>query len=503
MSGVMLTADRTMMSSYHSSEFLGFGTCIPPYIFPTALYEKIFFPPVKNRDGIPLMAPYALRKIEAKLLDAGIDTKVVDPDHIDDHCDEAEVIGISVMDPFGWGPASSTFSMVLRRGDVFSARYFRQLLESEGVKRAKRNGAKLIVGGSGAWQFEHKKNFVREHGIDCVFMGEAENYLEDIFNKAMNGEELPEFYDAYRGKAPGMDEISEIKHASVNGLVEIGRGCPRGCPFCDVTRRRLRWYPYDKIRRELEVNKKEGVNFGVIHAEDVLLYGTKGVTPDVEKLEKLFSLFEEYYDRVSWSHTSIAAIAAAPEAIEIGKEKFLKNQDWFGVEIGIETGSPRLIERSMPAKAKPFEAMEWQELVHRSMGILHDSSIVPACTLIIGLPEEREEDIIATIDMMDDLRDMRSLIVPLFFVPLGRLRDENWFHVDELSELQIELLKSCLNHSIRWAKDLARGYNKGHLYSPLLNFSLESFIGFMEFIAKRKRFIKTKSIINGGIAPEA
>jgi hypothetical protein len=88
---------------------------------------------------------------------------------------------------------------------------------------------------------------------------------------------------------------------------------------------------------------------------------------------------------------------------------------------------------------------------------------------------------------------------------MGRLKNEDWFGADELSDIQIELLKKCLTHSIRWSKKAARGYNKGHLYSPLLNTTLVGFIDLIELIAKRKKlliespppgpgYFKTKSV---------
>ena len=100
-------------------------------------------------------------------------------------------------------------------------------------------------------------------------------------------------------------------------------------------------------------------------------------------------------------------------------EIILQKQTWWGVEIGIETGSPEIAKKIMPAKAHPFSAENWHDVVVEGMGLMHDNKLVPACTLIVGLPEEKEEDIIKTMDLVDDFKGMRSLIVPLFFVPLG------------------------------------------------------------------------------------
>ncbi len=483
MSEIVLTADKTLMSDHHGSEFLGFGTCIPPYILPTSIYKILFFPSIKtNKIGEPIAAPYGMRKIESALIDRGFDVRVLDPRYIDKGLKDAKVLGISTMDPFGWGPASSTFARILKRGDVFASRAFKELL-----KQANRYDVKTIVGGPGAWQFKYAPEFLDENKIDCVVYGESDLAIQEFAASVLNGDELPKFYDIPNSQAPSLDEISDIKAPSINGLIEIGRGCPRGCPFCEVTLRKLRWYPLDKIERELRTNTDFGVERGIIHAEDVLLYGVKGVVPSIDKLAPMFDLFSRYYKVTSFSHLSIASINACPEAIELANEKFLKHRPgrWFGTEIGIETGSPRLIEKTMAAKAKPFDPKDWQELVKNAFGILHDNSIVPVCTLISGLPEETEDDTIKTLELMDDVREYRALIVPLFFVPMGKLKDKDWFSAEDITEPQIELLKKCLSQGIYWSKDLVKGYSE----SPLVNFALSSFVSLLRFIGKRKGLI--------------
>ena len=79
---VLLTADRTLMSNYHSNEFLGFGTCAPPNFIPDFLYSFLFFPPIKTNHGLPAAAPYGLRKIEAQLLKEGFDVVTVSPEQL-------------------------------------------------------------------------------------------------------------------------------------------------------------------------------------------------------------------------------------------------------------------------------------------------------------------------------------------------------------------------------------------------------------------------------------
>ena len=487
---VLLTADRTLMSNHHHNEFFGFGATTPPNVVPEWLYKQLFFPPMKTNTGVPVEAPYGLRTVEAQLMNEGFSVLTVDPDHLNRYIDEAEVLGVHVMDPFGLGPASTTFARILRTGETYTAKYFRTLLEKPEVERAKKRGLKIIVGGPGAWQFKCRPRFLEEHGIDCVVEGEAEKVVGKLFRRALNGDELPRFYEVDVRKAPSLEEIPEIKNPSVNGLVEIGRGCVRGCQFCSVTLRPLRWYPYEKIEKELKVNAEAGIRCCILHAEDVLLYGSKDTQPYREKVLKLQKLTKKYYDDVGWSHTSMATVASDPELLEKVAEIIVDgNQEWWGAEIGIETGSPELAKKVMPAKAHPFRAEDWPEVVKTAAGVMSDSNLIPACTLIVGVPQETEEDIIKTIELIDDLQDFKSLIVPLFFVPMGRLKEEDWFRAEDINPLHEELLIKCLRHSLYWAKKImAKSYFKGGgLRGPFLNFLSWFFVRRVERRARKLR----------------
>ncbi|MBC7131409.1 B12-binding domain-containing radical SAM protein, partial [Candidatus Bathyarchaeota archaeon] len=449
---VVLTADRTLMSDYHHNEFVGFGTCAPPNVIPDWLYSWLFFPPIKTKDGMPVAAPYGLRKIEAQLLMEGFDVVTVDPDHLAKYLDDAKVLGIHVMDPFGLGPASSTFAAILKK-EPFLAQYFRRLLEKPEIRKAKRRGLKIIIGGPGVWQFKYRLNFVRKYGIDCIVEGEAEKVIGKLVKAALNDGNLPQYYEVSVEETPSLEEIPEIVAPSINNLVEIGRGCCRGCKFCSVTLRPLRWYPYDKILGEIEVNRKLGSG-ACLHAEDVMLYGSKSTIPDDDKLIKLHETVLEKCDGIGWSHCSLATVASKPKLFTKISEIILQKQSWWGAEVGIETGSPELAKKIMPAKAHPFKPEEWPEVVRTGMGLMHDNKLVPACTLIVGVPEETEEDLIKTIELVEDLKGIRSLIVPLFFVPMGRLKDEDWFKETEMNPLHTELLIKCLKHDLHWIDSL-------------------------------------------------
>ncbi len=310
---------------------------------------------------------------------------------------------------------------------------------------------------------------------------------------ALEDRVLPKYYQVPFSELPSMDDISEIKNPSINGLIEIGRGCPRGCSFCSVTLKPLRWYSLERIKKEIKVNvNKRNLNAGLLHAEDVLLYGSNSVTPNREKILDLHRLAKKYYKNLHWSHTSIASITTDRKLMQELHDLLIDDyQTWWGVEIGIETGSPRLIKKAMPAKAKPFKPEEWPNIVKEASGIMMDSNLLPACTLITGLPQETEDDTLKTIELVDDLKWFRSLIVPLFFVPMGELQDKDWFKREELSELQKELMIKCLSHDLRWARDILEWYLEGKRFAPILKNLYKMFIWMVERKGRQIRLFES------------
>ena len=125
-------------------------------------------------------------------------------------------------------------------------------------------------------------------------------------------------------------------------------------------------------------------------------------------------------------------------------------------------------KKIMPAKAHPFSPDKWYDVVVDGMGLAHDYKLVPACTLIVGLPDEREEDINKTMDLIDDLKGIRSLIVPLFFVPLGHLKSEDWFTKTKLNKRHRELLIQCAEHDFYWVDDLLDWSFQGKWYQRIM-----------------------------------
>lgn len=467
---IVLTTDRCMMSNHHGKEFIGFMATGPAIGLPEKLWMWIACPKMKvDSIGRPWQAPYGLRKIEAKLVDEGFKAAIIDPDYLHLHLKHAKVLLLSHHDYFALGPPSSEWWFITRREPV-NRKSFIALMEKPEIREAKKRGLKIIAGGPAAWQWLWNEDLWAKWGVDTVFDGEGERLVVDLVERALNNEPLPRYIYAGPRDTPGLDELSVIKGASVNGLVEIMRGCPRGCKFCSVTLRPLRMIPLEFIEKEIIVNVKNGVDAGILHSEDVLLYGADGVKPRPEPLFKLHEVALRHYKGLAWSHASLAAIVYAERNYKLVSRltDYIyshANQDYLGVEVGIETGSVRLAKIIMPAKAAPYPAEQWPEIVEEAFQIMHDNRIVPAATLILGLPEENEDDVYATLELLDRLKHYRSLIVPMFFVPMGYLKNKDWFKDIHVTRAHIEVMVACLKHSLKWAYDIMNSfYMKGPQY---------------------------------------
>jgi radical SAM superfamily enzyme YgiQ (UPF0313 family) len=466
---IVLTADRTLMSEYGGGIFMGFSACVPKGLIPDRLYFSLFCPPVKvNEDGSVEVAPCGTRKVEATLLDHGFrreDVIVAHPEHLDKVVGPCtKVLGVTENDPLGIGPATSTFTGIFG-GEAYMAIKFRDLLNDPSVKKFK---PKVIVGGPGAWQLEDGETR-KKLGINCVVIGEGERVVPSIFENALNGEELP---GVVYGEVVSVEEIPVIKGATIDGIVEIARGCGRGCDFCVPTMQRYRCLPISHILKEVEVNVKAGRQ-PILHAEDVLRYDAKGIAVNGDAVIKLFRSVKEYpgVKGVSVSHFALASVASAPDVIEeISNILEVDENHWLGVQTGIETGSPELIRRHMLGKCKPFRPEDWPQTVYNAFEILARNYWVPCATLILGLPGETEKDVEYTISLIEKLRPFKSLIVPLFFVAMGGLKGKaQSFKVEDMTIKHTMLLLECWEHNLKWAPTLIGEWTDLSIKNPILH----------------------------------
>ncbi|MFB3889972.1 MAG: radical SAM protein [Candidatus Bathyarchaeia archaeon] len=465
------------MSEYNGGIFLGFSACIPRGLISDKLYFSLFCPSVPvNEDGSVDLAPCGTRKIEAALLNNGFsreDIIVAHPEHLDKVVSSnTKVLCITENDPLGKGPATSTFTQLFG-GEAYMTVKFKEILNHPSVQKYK---PRIIVGGAGAWQLEDAAAR-RALGIDCVVVGEGEKAISSLLSEAGMGTQL--LPEVVYGPVVEEPDIPTIQGGTVDGIIEIARGCGRGCAFCLPTLQRYRCLPVESILKEVAVNLKFGRN-PLLHAEDVFRYKAKGFEVNKPAVRELFERVYRYsgVKSIAISHFALSSVASAPDLVEDLSSIVEAGEDseWMSGQCGIETGSPKLIRNLMAGKAKPFEPEEWPQVVENAFHILKDNNWVPVTTLIIGLPGEEEEDVQLTLNLVSILKECKSLIVPLFMVEEGGLKGRApSFSVDKLSRKQGELFLRCWEHNLDWSGDFLEEYfvtqGRGKGYGLRLVFS--------------------------------
>ena len=439
------------MHNYHLSFMAGFLACVPRDSLPNHMrkfIESRFFSEVPNKNGIADLSILALRKIEVYLSDLGYSVVIATPQSASSF--NAKAYLVSAMDPLGLGPATTTMIGLVGGNDPFNKYFFRNL-----VQRIKRTHpqSKVVAGGPGIWEFDISDE-LQALGIDCIVNGPVEAFSKTFWDGLLKG--------AFPRKA--MTPPSNLRPdprmmrgPSFWGMVEISRGCGRGCQFCDFELMSgFKWIPQEFILKEVEINaKSQYVDVITLLSEDTLRYGTKvGEWWPNYKVVELVKRIAEYGKRIAFTHCTFASALASPRITEeVSHYAGLDEKHLSGFQVGIESGSPKIMAKYMVGKTKPWKPEDWPEVVQQGMGIMIDNYFIPHCTLVMGLADETPSDTVQTIELVDKLRDYPSLILPLFFVPLSVLKDRPFIN-NMMSPEQRELLAICSNHTGRWAKRL-------------------------------------------------
>jgi radical SAM superfamily enzyme YgiQ (UPF0313 family) len=463
---IVLAASTSESSEYLRSTWrqMLLGTLPARYSkFPYYMVDVSWKNEVRD-DGQAVAVPNGLRVVESILLEkfAPEDIAVCYPDQMDLFVgDDTKVIGVHAHNPLGIAFATDVYVHFYGRDTKpINAAEFERLVTHPAIKKHK-NHLKVIVGGPGSWQIE-KKNLQDEWNIDCIVDGEAEDFVLDLFERAVRGEALPRKIE---GKSPRMEDIPTTKNRSTFGVVEVTRGCGRGCQFCSIALRKGRSLPLEHILENVRVQVAGGADTIMITSEDIFLYeqGPRFDT-NVSALKKLFESVAAVpgVKHVVQSHGTIAPIVRNPEVIEeltpvcVNKSTHIHpasthpENRYASVFIGLETGSPRLFNQFMKGKAYPYKAEQWHDVVLKGMEIMNRHNWFPFCTWIVGLPGETEDDTKRSLDLLHALRGAKWVAIPTLFVPLEetRMGANESAKLAKLTELQWEFFFTCWRYNL-------------------------------------------------------
>src|SRR3989441_11222829 len=261
-----------------------------PQKFANTFFNKVSFENESWPDGRAKYVPNGLRMVETLLLReySEADVVVCYLENLEKFIGpETEVVAIHAHNPLGISYATDVYSKIAGKNLIpINAAEFLKIVTHPVIAKYK---PKIVVGGPGAWQLE-RANRLDEFKIDYLIDGEIERVFSDLFKRMMAGDPtLERIIKLPKSTQPTVEEIPVVRHRSTFGVVEITRGCGRGCQFCGPATKVGRSFPLDHILESARVNASEGGNEVLLASEDMFLYEQlPNFETNVPALEKLF-----------------------------------------------------------------------------------------------------------------------------------------------------------------------------------------------------------------------
>jgi radical SAM superfamily enzyme YgiQ (UPF0313 family) len=436
----------------------------------------------RNADGTAACVPAGLRVLEQCLGGAfdPADIAVCYPDDLDRFIGpRTRVVAVSTHNPVGVTFAAGIFASIFGASrDPINAVYARQMFDRINASRF-RADFKVIVGGCGGWQIVQTNSF-DELGVDCVVEGRSESaQTVALFQAAIEGRELPRTVDLPHPVA--RESIQLPNKRTTYGAVEMTTGCGRRCQFCGPDLNPQLDIPKEKIMDAVRANVAGGGRRAALATEDMFIWGqvrtgTPFFFPNREALLDLYGDVASTpgIDYVALTHSTIAPFVVDPKLIA-GLSEILLPKSPYRLPrsrdakkrvliplIGLETGSVRVAKQIMPSKAVPFAIDDWPSVVLEGLRIANENNWYPMLTLMIGSPNETDEDVKATLDLVYEMerRGLFGFLIPSIFTPLPDTRLANArgvAHSHDLSPLQWQLILKCWKFNLqpgqynRWA----------------------------------------------------
>jgi len=452
---VVLVADRTLAADYQIL-FEGMFATMQTTHVPRPLMAGLLAPRVKTDAGRARTAPVGLRRVESALAAhaslSADDVVCTTPEALPKLLGPwTRIVGVSSSDPLGAG-MSNTTTAAFWSGELYSRHWTLAMLER--IRRAKRqHGFRVVFGGAGAWQWNARPGQAERYGIDTVFEGYFEDGGPQLFADLLDGADAPARAAA---GGTGGEAIRPILGASQLGVVELSRGCGRGCSFCTIARHKMHHLPPETILADLQTNVAAGVRNVVNGSEDFFRYGSNTVRPNFEALRSLLEQMRRVgelgFMQIDHANVSSAVQLGVEELREIRRLlTWQKRSDYLWVNMGLESANGHLVARSARGKMAPFGPDEWEPVVREAADKMGRAGFFCVFSVILGLPGETPEDVERTLRLVEDLTAGPAVVFPVFYEPLPEevAAGAERFSVQSMTEAHLRLFAACYEVNFR------------------------------------------------------
>jgi radical SAM superfamily enzyme YgiQ (UPF0313 family) len=283
---------------------------------------------------------------------------------------------------------------------------------SEILKEVRSRGVMTVVGGPLATVEEETLDGL----ADVVFVGEADETWPQFLRDWEQGchksrYDQPEKTDLARLPQPRIDLLKTDRY--MFGSMQISRGCPFTCEFCDIIvtfGRRPRLKTSQQVLAELESFRRAGLNI-IFVVDDNLIGNKKAIKPILR-------------DIIQWQEERAYPLTLFTEAsIDLAEDDELMQlmglANFQSVFIGIESpNEDSLIETKKLQNVRP-KAGTLLERVRR----IHGHGLDVLCGMIVGFDHDDVSTFKAISNFIADARIANALIGQLHAIPTTPLYD--------------------------------------------------------------------------------
>jgi B12-binding domain/radical SAM domain protein len=241
---------------------------------------------------------------------------------------------------------------------------------------------------------------------DYVVVGEGEYTLPALLAAIEEGRDPPPGVATARGYTPARHTVlldAYPPFSEVKGYIEITRGCPFGCGYCQTPRlfgRCMRHRSVDEISRY--AMRFRDIRFVTPNA---FAYGSDGIHLRLDRVERLLQSLEGGRIYLGTFPGEVRPESISQRSIDLILDYCANTRLHFGAQSGSDRVL-RLLHRGHTV----------EDVVH-AVDLCQENGLVPVVDFILGLPFETDDDQRATLDLVRTVTRVGKAHIH-YFMPL-------------------------------------------------------------------------------------